>query len=171
VIRREIERTREEMSETVDAIGYRTDVKGRAKESIGEKVDSVKSAFTGAAGSVSDATPSTGDVKQGAKQAAGVAQKNPLGLALGSVAGGFLLGMLLPTTKVENEKLGPLSDQVTDQVKETASEALERGKTVAQDVAGTVGEHAQQAVAEAKDTAKESGAEQAQGLKESVTTS
>ena len=61
----------------------------------------------------------TEQVKHGARQAVGVAQENPLGLAVGAVAVGFLAGMLIPRTRVEDEKLGPMADQVKEQVKET----------------------------------------------------
>ena len=47
-IRAEIEQTRAEMSETVDALGYKADVKSRAKESIQEKKDSAKESIVGA---------------------------------------------------------------------------------------------------------------------------
>ena len=40
VIREEIERTRAEMTQTVDALGYKADVKSRAKENVQDKVDS-----------------------------------------------------------------------------------------------------------------------------------
>ena len=64
MIRRDIEDTRERMGDTVDALGYKTDVKARA----GDKVGAVKDKLTGA-------TPSTGDVKHGARQAVGVAAR------------------------------------------------------------------------------------------------
>jgi hypothetical protein len=150
-IRRDIEETRERMGDTVDALAYKADVKTRAKESVSDKVDSVKEKITGAKDSVSDSTPSGGDVKQGAKKAVGVAQSNPLGLALGSVAVGFVAGMLLPSTKVEDEKLGPVADQVKEKVAETGQQALDHGKQVASDVADS-----------AKQTAKESGQQHAQ---------
>src|SRR4028118_1014201 len=120
------------MGETVGAIGYKADVPSRAKEKVSGTMQSVKESITGTAGNVggtvSDATPSTGDIKHAAKRGAGMAQENPLGLAVGSIAIGFLAGMLIPTTNVENEKLGPVADQVKDQVKETGQEALERGE-------------------------------------------
>jgi hypothetical protein len=150
-IRRDIEETRERMGDTVDALAYKADVKTRAKESVSDKVDSVKEKITGAKDSVSDSSPSGGDVKQGAKKAVGVAQSNPLGLALGSVAVGFVAGMLLPSTKVEDEKLGPVADQVKEKVAETGQQALDHGKQVASDVADS-----------AKQTAKESGQQHAQ---------
>jgi hypothetical protein len=150
-IRRDIEETRERMGDTVDALAYKADVKTRAKESVSDKVDSVKEKITGAKDSVSDSSPSGQDVKQGAKKAVGVAQSNPLGLALGSVAVGFVAGMLLPSTKVEDEKLGPVADQVKEKVAETGQQALDHGKQVASDVADS-----------AKQTAKESGQQHAQ---------
>jgi hypothetical protein len=155
-IREEIEQTRTQMGDTVEAIGYKTDVKSRAKESVQDRIGGVRERITG----VKDATPSTGDVKQGARKAVTLAEANPIGLAVASFAGGFLVGMLLPTTDVENEKLGPMSTQLKEQARETASEAVERGKGVAQDVASTAGEaakeHGQQQAQELKDSAQQS---------------
>ena len=59
-IRAEIEDTRERMGDTVDALAYKADVKTRAKESVSDKVDTLKSKVTGAKDSVADATPGTG---------------------------------------------------------------------------------------------------------------
>jgi hypothetical protein len=126
-IREEIEQTRNDMGDTVEALGYKADVKTRAKEKL------------------SRATPD----RQQMRSVASTAQENPLGLAVGGVAAGFLLGMLVPSSRVEDEKLGPIADQVKDQVKETGQEALDRGKDVAQ---------------QAADTAKEAGREHAQQL-------
>jgi len=159
-IRAEIEQTRAEMSETVDALGYKTDVKARAKDSIQDKKESVmgvassaKERLVGAGQSVGDATPDSEQVKQQARRAKSVAQENPLGLAVGALAVGFLAGMLIPSTRVEDEKLGELSDDVIERAKQTGQEALERGKQVAQDAA---------------ETAKDSGREHAEQLKETA---
>jgi ElaB/YqjD/DUF883 family membrane-anchored ribosome-binding protein len=145
-IRADIERTRAEMGDTVDAIGYKADVKSRAKDRIGETKDRLT-------GKVSDVTPDGRQVKR----AAGVAQENPLGLAIGSAAVGFIAGMLIPTAKVEDEKIGPIADQVKDQLKETGQEAMERGKDVAQ-----------QAAQSAKETAQEEGRAHAEKLQSSA---
>jgi hypothetical protein len=149
------------MGDTVEAIGYKTDVKSRAKESVQQKVGGVRDRLTGVKDTVGDKTPSTGDVKQGAQQAVGVAQSNPLGLGIASLAGGFLLGMLIPSTKVENEKLGPMSTQVKEQAKATAQEAVDHGKQVAQEVASNVTDTA-------KETVQEQGQQHAQELKDSA---
>jgi gas vesicle protein len=172
VIRKDIEETRERMGETVDALGYKTDVKSRAKESVTGKVEGVKEKLVGAKDSVTEsvsgakdsamsATPSTGDVQQGAKKAVGIAQENPLGLAVGAVAVGFLAGMLIPSTRVENEKIGPMADQVKDQISSTAHEAMEHGKAV-------VSETASSAADAAKQTAQEQGKEHASQLQDSA---
>jgi Protein of unknown function (DUF3618) len=147
-IRQDIEETRARMGDTVEALSYRTDVKTRAKDAVSDRVDTVKEKF-GAA------TPDGADVKRGARRAAGIAQENPIGLALGAVAVGFVAGLAMPSTRVEDERMGELADQVKDRAAETGREALERGKQVAQDAAETV---------------QESGREHAQQLKESQTT-
>src|SRR5436190_534728 len=126
-IREQIEQTRAEMGDTVEALGYKADVKGRAKDSISEKVDAVRSTMGMAGDRVSDATPDSGEVKHQARRAAGVAQENPLGLAIGAAAVGFIAGMLVPSTSVEDEHIGPMASQVKQQVADTGREALERG--------------------------------------------
>jgi ElaB/YqjD/DUF883 family membrane-anchored ribosome-binding protein len=160
-IRAEIERTREEMGDTVDALGYKADVKGRAKEKVTATRDRITGSFTGAkdrvTGTVSDATPDADQVKGQARRAAGVAQENPLGLAIGSIAVGFLAGLVVPTSRVEDEKIGPVAEKVREQVKETGQEALDRGRQVAQ-----------QAASSAADTAREAGREHAEQLRDSA---
>jgi ElaB/YqjD/DUF883 family membrane-anchored ribosome-binding protein len=154
-IRHEVEHTREQMGETIDALGHKADVKGRAKERIGDTVEGMKERMGMASGKVSDATPDPQQVKQGARRAAGVAQENPMGLAVGAMAAGFLAGMLIPSSRVEDEKLGPMAEQVKQQVKETGEEALERGKQVAQSAAETAAE-----------TVREEGRQQGEQLAE-----
>jgi gas vesicle protein len=140
-IRAEIEQTRADMSETVDALGHKADVKTRAKENLQAKKESVVG------------------VKDKGLQAAGVAQENPIGLALGSLAVGFIAGMLMPSTRMEDEKMGEVSDSVMEKVKETGQEALEHGKQVAQDAAETVKESGQEHGQQVKESAKQSAQE------------
>jgi hypothetical protein len=121
----------------------------------------------GTASQVNDATPDASDVREGAQQAVGIAQENPLGLALGGVAAGFLIGMALPSTKIEDERVGPMADEVKHRALETGQEAVERGKQVAQDVAQAAGESAQDAAENVKRTAQDSGREQAEELRSS----
>ena len=178
-IRQDIAQTRAEMSEAVEAIGYKADVPSRAKDKVSQKVEDVtskvsetatraKQAVTGTTSRVGDAAsgtaarvglaiPTGGEANQQAKRAAGVARENPLGLAVGAVAVGFLAGLVVPRTRGENERLGPVADQVKDKVKETGQEALDRGKQVAQE-----------AVSGAADTVRQEGRGHGQDLAESA---
>jgi ElaB/YqjD/DUF883 family membrane-anchored ribosome-binding protein len=159
-IRDEIADTRERMGDTIDALGYKADVKSRAKDNVSGKVDSVKERLGLAGQKASDMTPDTEQVKGQARKAAGIAQENPLGLAVGAAAAGFLVGMLVPSSRVEDEKLGPMADRVKEQARETGQEALERGKEVAQSAAqsaaDTVSEEGQKHGEQLADSAKES---------------
>lgn len=174
-IREEIEETRAEMGDTVDALAYKTDVKTRVKESISDKRERLISQVQGTTHKVGEATPDGQQVKAGAQQAVGVAHENPLGLAIGGIAAGFLAGMMLPSTRMEDEKVGPIADQVKETAAETGQEALERGREVASQVAEQavegakeVGEHAKEVGQQAMETAKEAGQEQGEELKDSA---
>lgn len=150
-IRDEIAGTRERMGETIEALGYKANVKSRAKDSVSGRVDTVKERLGFAGQKAGDMTPDADEVKGQVRRAAGVAQENPLGLAVGAMAVGFLAGMLVPSSRVEDERLGPMADRVKEQAKETGQEALERGKQVAQAAA----EEGQTHGAQLADSAKE----------------
>jgi polyhydroxyalkanoate synthesis regulator phasin len=148
-IRAEIEETRARVGDEVDAISYKTDVPARVGDYVDDKKQAVKDTLTGAkdavTGTASKAVPSgqqVGRLKD-------TAERNPLGLAVGAAAVGFVAGLMIPSTAVEDERLGDMSDRLVETAKETAGDAVERGKQLAQDVA---------------ETAKESGREQREEL-------
>jgi ElaB/YqjD/DUF883 family membrane-anchored ribosome-binding protein len=93
-IREDIEETREELGDTAAALAAKTDVKSRAKakvESVKESAQQRKDEF---AGKAKEATPES--VGGAAHQAAGVAQENPLPLAIGAAfVAGMVVGRLL----------------------------------------------------------------------------
>ena len=160
-IRQDIEETRSHMDETVGAIGYKADVKSRVKESLGEKKDAAVSKVTGAAdavvSTVGGAVPDGESVKRGARKTAGVAQENPLGLAVAGAAIGLLVGIVAPSSRAEDERMGSLADDVKDRAAQAGTEAVERGKLVGEEAAASLTE-----------TVKESGRDQGQDLAESV---
>ncbi len=163
-IQERIEDTREQMGDTVGALAYKADVPGRVKGSVADtkdalagKVSGVRDRITGAT-SAHDATGAVADqAKTTARRGVGIAKENPLGLAVGSIAAGFLVGTLIPSTRVEDEHIGPVADQVKHQARELGGEAIEHGKDVAQDVAHS-----------ATQTAKDAGSHHADELRESV---
>jgi ElaB/YqjD/DUF883 family membrane-anchored ribosome-binding protein len=148
-IRQDIEETRERMGETVEAIGYKTDVKSRVKDSVTEKKDAMVSRVTGA-------MPDRQQVQSGARKV-GLSKQNPLGLGIAAAAAGFVVGTLLPSTSGEDERLGEVSDQVGEKAREAGQEALDRTKDVARE-----------AVESARDTAGERSGDEAQQLASSL---
>jgi gas vesicle protein len=148
-IRAEIEDTRARVGNQVDALSYKTDVPARVgdyvddkKQTVKDKVTGVKEAVTGTASNAIPSGAQVGRLKD-------TAERNPLGLAVGAAAIGFVAGLLVPSTKVENENMGHMSDHLIDAAKETAGDAVERGKQVAHD---------------ATEAAKESGKEEGHNL-------
>ena len=190
-IREDIEQTRAEMTETVGAIGYKADVPSRAKEKVAEKVDAARSKVSeattrakeavtgstagaadsggGVAARVGDAVPSGEQVKHQARRVAGIAQENPLGLAIGAAALGFLAGLVVPSTRVEDQRLGPVADQVKDTARQTGQEALERGKQVAQEAASSAAETARQAGQQQGQDLTDNAKQRAQEVREQTT--
>ena len=110
---------------------------------------------------VSGTMPDPEGVKQGAGRMKGVAEDNPLGLAIGGVAVGFLAGLLVPSTSAEDRRIGSVADDLKDRVRETSQEALERGKHVAQEAGRAAAETAQE-------EGRSEGKELASTLKESA---
>jgi hypothetical protein len=149
-IRHEIEETRAEMSDTVEAIGYKANVPARTKDWVGDKKDEVASRISGV-------TPDGQSVKNRSLRLKDIAERNPLGLAAGGVALGVIGGLFAPSTRVEDEKLGPMADQVKSTVADAGQEALDRGTEVAQ-----------AATQSTVETVKEKSGEQGQELSESL---
>jgi len=152
VIREEIEETRAQLGETVDALGQKANVPARTKGWVAAKKDAVTS-------KVSDVTPDRDLVRRRGLRVKRTAERNPLGLAIGGAAVGFVAGLFTPSTRVEDEKLGPISDEVKSTAADAGREALERGKNVAQATA-------EAATETAKSESREQGKELTSSLQE-----
>jgi hypothetical protein len=163
-IREDIEETRARMGETVEAIGYKADVKSRVKNTIVQKKDAVVGSADSLVSRVSGAVPDKQQVKSGV-QKVGVSKQNPLGLAIAGAAVGFVVGTLLPSTTVEDERLGDMSDQVGEKAREAGQEALDRTKGVAREAVDNAretvqersGDEAEQMASSLRDKAQEVG--------------
>lgn len=103
-IRRDIEDTQTRMGGTVEALAYKADVPARTRDAVNDRIDTIK----GAVSSAANALP----------------LQNPLGVAIGSIAVGFLIGLCLPVTDIERERVGPLGEAITDKAKAAAADAV-----------------------------------------------
>ncbi|HZT95748.1 MAG TPA: DUF3618 domain-containing protein [Chloroflexota bacterium] len=178
-IRQDIEDTRQRMGDTVEALSYKTDVRARVGDAVTDKKnavlgkkDELVNRVVGAAPDPNAVKAGAGDLVSGAQRnaqhAASVAQENPLGLAVGAIALGFLAGMVIPSTSMEDERVGPIADQVKAQAQSTAQEALEHGKQVAQDVVQSAAQTAQQSGQQHGQQLAQSAREDAQSMQETV---
>ncbi len=116
-------------------------------------------AMSSATGNVRDAMGSTADaarqqlnsVSEQAKQGAQVVggqlkstlEENPIALGVAVFAAGAIVGLTLPSTRVEGEYMGEARDRFLDQAKSVAQEAAQKFQHVASEASNTAKEAAQ----------------------------
>jgi hypothetical protein len=177
-IRREIERTRTELSENVNALGDKVNPGSIAKRQVGRvrcAAASVKDAVLGSASDAADTgqrvAGSIGDTVSDAPTAvARKAQGSPIAAGLIAFGAGLLVSSMLPASRAEQQAAQavkdtaqPLVDDLTDTAKEIAGnlqepaqQALEEVKAIATDSTATVRDEAASAAADVKAKAAES---------------
>ena len=149
-IRREIEDTRDRMSATADAIGYKADVPARVKENINDRVEGVRDTIGGAvesvkatlgrtahgvAGSIttnasqmgdtmgrtaSDMTDTASDLTHSATGAAGAFGKSVAQNPLGLALAGLAVGLILGNLLPATDFERDRLGPLTDQLKDAA---------------------------------------------------
>jgi len=109
-------------------------------------------------------------------------EERPLALGAAAIALGVVAGLMIPSTRKEDELMGETRDRLMDRAKEVGGEALEKGKQVAHVAVDTLKEEAERqdltpeklaekvrtVAKEATNTVKEEGKRQASELKETV---
>jgi ElaB/YqjD/DUF883 family membrane-anchored ribosome-binding protein len=89
-LRRDIDETREQLGDTVEALAEKTDVKAQAKQRVDAVKDSARQKQEEVKAKAKAATPET--ASSGAQQLVGAAKQNPLPVA---AVGAFVAGVLL----------------------------------------------------------------------------
>jgi ElaB/YqjD/DUF883 family membrane-anchored ribosome-binding protein len=102
-----------------------------AGEQIGDLADQAGrkvGELTGTIGQTADRLPQQASwyVEQGGSQVSRFIDENPLGAGVIAVAAGAAIGMLLPTTPMERDAMGPARDQLVDKVEGTVHQALDK---------------------------------------------
>jgi gas vesicle protein len=151
-IRREIARTRTELSENVNALGDKVNPGSIAKRQVGRvrgAATSVKDAVLGSAADAADtagsAAGTVGDAVTDAPTAVTRrAQGSPIAAGLIAFGAGLLVSSLLPASRAEQ--------QAAEAVKDTAQPLVDDLTDTAKHVAENLKEPAQQAIAEVKAT-------------------
>jgi ElaB/YqjD/DUF883 family membrane-anchored ribosome-binding protein len=108
------------VGETVAGAGQRF---GEVADDAGRRIGEV----TGTIGETAERLPQQAGryVEQGGSQVSRFIDENPLGAGVIAVAAGAALGMLLPTTPLERDAIGPARDQFVDKVEGTVHQALD----------------------------------------------
>jgi gas vesicle protein len=179
-VKRDIETTREEMSDTIDAIADRTSPSRVMRRQRRRMFDGVRSAREWVMGSAEQAVGSTGDAVQGAREGAGrvadnvrdvpdqarqavrhQTQGNPLAAGVVAFGAGLLAAYLVPSSATERrvarqvrEGAEPVLSELTDAGREVADDLRSSVEQAAHDVKDTASESAQHLAGEAKGTAE-----------------
>ena len=154
-IRQGIEETRARVGDEVEALSYKTDVGARLDDYVDDKKEAVVSRVRSATGTVTSAASAVVPSNQRLRSMRDSAERNPLGLVVGGTAVGFLVGLLVPSTRVEDEHIGEMASELKDTAREAGQDALERGKDVAQSALETVKEEGTQHTRELASDLKE----------------
>jgi len=157
-IRREIERTRSELSDNVNALGDKVNPGSIAKRQVGKVRGAATSVKDAVMGSASDAADSAGSVAGSVGDAvsdapsavARKAQGSPIAAGLIAFGAGLLVSSLLPASRVEQ--------QAAENIKDTAQPMVDDLTDTAKEIAGNLKEPAQHAVDEVKSTATDAAA-------------
>lgn len=185
-LRREIEETRANLSQNVNALGEAVQPSNIAKRQVSKVTGAatgVKDKIMGSAedtastlgGHASGVTSTvTGSVSNAGQTARTQTQGNPLAAGLIALGAGWLIGSILPATSRERQAASAVKEQATplvgqaqemakevaketaEELKEPAMSAAESVKSTAQDAAQTVKAEGQGAVEDVRSSAQDS---------------
>ncbi len=116
---------------------------GRATTAVSSAASSVRDAAASAAGTAREQLSYVGEqARHGAEAASDrfqtTLQKNPLALGVAALAAGAILGLSLPTTRLEGEYMGEARDQLVDRAKSVAQETAQKVQRVTEEAGRTL---------------------------------
>jgi uncharacterized protein YjbJ (UPF0337 family) len=149
---REVEAARSRVAGDVRSVAENANVVERTKENVRGRIDDVKNSIGDRVGDVRDKLQ---DSVSGISSNIGNVNpmENPVAMLIGGLAIGFLIGMVLPVTRFESERIGPITDDVKDRVRQARTEVVRRGGEVIKDT-----------IEATRDAATSSIREQARGM-------
>lgn len=128
---RQVEEARERVAEDVRNVAYNADVVNRAKENAQGRVDDAKQMMSERVRSARQRLESARDqMRDIARNMPMNPSENPMGMLFAGLAVGFLIGMLLPVTRFESERLGPVTDEMKERMRQAGTEVMRRGGEV-----------------------------------------
>ena len=135
---REIDEARRRVANDVRSVAENANVAHRAKEQVQGRIDDAKDAVKDRVSDVRDRVSDVRDSLQDRMQSVASnmpinPMDNPMGMLFAGLALGFLVGLLLPVSRFESERLGPVTDEMKDRVRQAGTEVVRRGGEVIKD--------------------------------------
>jgi ElaB/YqjD/DUF883 family membrane-anchored ribosome-binding protein len=137
---REVEEARQRVAQDVRSVAENANVVDRAKENVQGKVDDAKSMMSERVRGAREKLESARETMQSSVQnmASNMREnmknpnpmENPIGMLFAGLAVGFLIGLALPVTRFESERIRPLTDDMKDRMRQAGSEVVRRGGEV-----------------------------------------
>jgi hypothetical protein len=122
---REVDDARRRVAEDVRSVAENANVVERAKETAQNKMDDMKSTMSARVQQAREKLMDARDQMQRMSPA-----ENPIGMLIAGLAVGFLIGLALPVTRFESERLGPLTQDMKDKARQASGEVMRRGSEV-----------------------------------------
>ena len=145
----EVEEARRRVAEDVQSVSQDANVVQRAKDMAQERVEGARNVVRGGVDNVRNAADS---VRDAASSIAGNVnldpRENAVGMLLAGLAVGFLIGMCLPVTRFESERIGPLTEDMKERAREAGRQAVRRGGEVIKETITAGKEAATQSIKE-----------------------
>jgi hypothetical protein len=122
---REVDEARRRVADDVRSVAENANVVERAKETAQNKMDDMRSSMSDRVQQARDKLMDARDQMSRISPA-----DNPMGMLIAGVAVGFLIGLALPVTRFESERIGPLAQDMKDKAREAGNEVMRRGTEV-----------------------------------------
>lgn len=144
------------------------------KEDVEEKASDMADQASSAAADAGESLRRTGEAarERGREMKRGLwsaLEEQPLAMGAAAFGLGLIGGIVLPSSRLEDRKMGAASRALKDELAEEARDVARSGKAVAKEAAETAKEDVESAAADVKSTAEERAREEgldAEGLKE-----
>jgi hypothetical protein len=120
---RQVEDARERVAQDVRSMAENANVVDRAKETAQNRLQDVRDRMEMA----------RGQMQRMAQNMRLNPTENPLGMLFAGLAVGFLVGLMLPVTRFESERIGPMTEGMKDRARELGSQVARRGSEVIKD--------------------------------------
>jgi len=136
---RQVEDARERVAQDVRSVAENANIVERTKETVQDKVDDAKSMVSDRVRDAREKLETARDTMQESVQNMTGnlgnlnPMENPIGMLLAGLAVGFLIGLALPVSRFEAERIGPITDDVKDRMRQARSEMMRRGGEVIKD--------------------------------------